>query len=77
MGMTTKQIKKATLTETLSRLAESIHASRCRLTVATGIPALAVERMLHADERSYLAALADYRAITHPHASIPVGCGLY
>lgn len=74
INMSKKEIEKAVLTKTLSRLSQQIKAERDALTHLVGIRALATERMLHADERAYLAALADYRLITHPHASIPQGC---
>lgn len=69
--MNNRELKKAVLTTTMVRLREQIAAERNALTHLVGIRAIAIERMLHTDERAYLAAEAAYRSITHPHASAP------
>lgn len=75
--MTRHQMTKAALLETMSRLAESLHALRAAGATRVGALEIANQRMIAVDEKAYLAAVADYRSLTHPHASIPAGCRLY
>ncbi len=75
--MTERQMTKACLIETMSRLAESLNALRAAGATRVGVLEVANRRMIAADEHAYLAALADYRSLTHPHAAVPAGCRLY
>lgn len=81
MGMTTttRTLTTAALIETLSRLADQLHADRNRklATVEGTVLAIVAERMQAASETAYFAALTSYRAIKGAHASVPAGCGIY